>query len=330
MRRGRSEPLFRRLRFVGRSRTHPPVPPLFGQREGGARRAGVRWSPRRRALEGLSQKWPSILENPEGNGPRRFSPVNGPGGEVLLLPGERLDRLGRDGLLRIIQHPRLFRFSIDAYLLAACARPRPGDRLLELGSGNGAVLLLLAGRTEVACAVGLEIQPVLVEMARRSILLNGLTGRVEVRLGDLRRDETLPPEPFDLVVANPPYLRVDGGTRSPLGSLAIARHELACTLEEVVRAAARCLKEGGRLVMVHRALRLAELFTELKRVCLAPKRLAMVHPRPGARAALILVEAHAGARAGLMVMPPIFVRDESGDFTPEMEEVFAGRWPWRS
>ncbi|MCL6615128.1 MAG: methyltransferase domain-containing protein, partial [Firmicutes bacterium] len=198
------------------------------------------------------------------------------------------------------------------------------------GSGNGAVLLLLAGRTEAARVVGLEIQPVLVEMARRSILLNGLAGRAEVRLGDFRRDDALPPEPFDLVVANPPHIPAHGGTRSPLGALAMARHELACTLGEVIRAAARWLKKGGRLVMVHRALRLAEILVELEGARLVPKRLTMVHPRPGVPASLVLVEVHAGARAGLVVMPPIFVRDESGDFTPEMEEVFAGRWPWRS
>ncbi|MGQ9779599.1 MAG: tRNA1(Val) (adenine(37)-N6)-methyltransferase [Bacillota bacterium] len=261
----------------------------------------------------------------------RLPPLKGEGGngDILLLPGERIDALGPDGRLKIIQHPRLFRFSLDAYLLAAYARPRRGERVLELGTGNGAVLLLLAARTEAARVVGVEIQPVLVEMARRSILLNGLAGRITLYRGDFRREDALPRELFDLVVANPPHIPAGGGTKSPEGVLAVARHELTCTLPEVVEAAACRLREHGRFVLVHRAIRLPEIMAELGRLRLTPKRLTLVHPRPGAPASLVLVESSRGARPGLVVTPPLFVRERTGSFSPEMEEVFVGRWPMK-
>ena len=253
--------------------------------------------------------------------------VKDPGREVLLLPGERLDALGPDGRLKIIQHPRLFRFSLDAYLLAAYARPRRGEEVLELGSGNGAVLLLLAARTEAARITGIEIQPVLVEMARRSILINGLAGRIRLYRGDFRHEEALPAGPFDLVVANPPHIPCGGGTKSPEGVLAVARHELTCTLAEVVQAAAARLRENGRFVLIHRALRLPEILAELAVHRFIPKRLTTVHSRPGRPATWVLLEAGRGARPGLVVTPPLFVREADGNFTPAMEEVFQGRWP---
>ncbi len=248
--------------------------------------------------------------------------------EVVLLPGERLDALGRDGLW-IIQHPRMLRFTTDSYLLAAFARPAPGQSVLELGSGSGAVLLLLARHTRAARLTGLEIQPSLVEMARRNIDLNGLADRVEVLHQDLRRPAALAPGTFDLVVANPPYVTAGTGCQSPHGALALAKHELTCTLREVVQAAARWLKPRGRFVLVHRPARLPEILAETAAARFTPKALALVHPRPGDEACIVLLEARLGARQGLTICPPLAVRDPHGSFTREMEEVFTGQWPWK-
>ena len=248
--------------------------------------------------------------------------------ETALLPGERLDALGHDGLW-IIQNPRMLRFTTDSYLLAAFARPTPGQTVLELGSGSGVVLFLLAKHTHAARLVGLEIQPALVEMARRNIELNGLAGRLTVHHQDLREPAALDPAVFDLVVANPPYITAGAGCQSPHNPLALAKHELACTLREVVQAAARWLKPRGRFVLVHRPARLPEILAEMGAVRLVSKTLALVHPRPGEAAGILLIEARLGARQGLTVCPPLAVRDAQGSFTREMEEVFAGRWPWK-
>ena len=255
--------------------------------------------------------------------------ASNPTPQAALLPGERLDALGRDGL-RIIQNPRLFRFTTDAYLLAAFARPKEGEQVLELGSGSGVVLILLAARTGLTRAVGLEIQPALAEMAGRNIALNGLEERAIVLQHDLRVAGPLDPPSFDLVVANPPYIPVTAGLQSPNQPLAQAKHELTCTLRDVVEAATRWIKRRGRFVLVHRPERLPEILAELTRVQLKPKKLALVHPNPMSPAAHLLVEAWSGARSGLVVDPPLCVRDSQGGFTREMEEVFAGRWPWET
>ena len=243
-----------------------------------------------------------------------------------LGPGERIDALGRDGL-RIIQNPGLFCFTTDVYLLAAFARPDPDDAVLELGSGSGAIVLLLAGRTKATRVVGLEIQEALVELARRNMALNGLAGRAEVIQHDLRVERALAPERFDLVVANPPYISLGAGCWSRHEPMALAKIELACTLADVVQAAARWLKDHGRFVLMHRPERLPEILAELLRLHLSPKQLVFIHPKPAEAANTILVEARSGARPGLTVGPPLFVRDERGAFTREMEEIFAGRWP---
>ena len=249
--------------------------------------------------------------------------------EVTLLPGERLDALGHDGDLWIIQNPRMLRFTTDSYLLAAFARPAPGQTVLELGSGSGVVLLLLAKRSQAARLVGLEIQPALVGMAQRNIGLNGLAGRLEILHQDLRNPAALEPGAFDLVVANPPYITAGAGCRSPHDPLALAKHELTCTLREVIRAAARWLKPQGRFVLVHRPARLPEILGEMNGARLTPKTLALVYPKPGDGAGILLVEGQPGARQGLAICPPLAIRDAQGSFTREMEEVFAGQWPWK-
>lgn len=248
------------------------------------------------------------------------------GPPASLQPGERLDALGRDGL-RIIQNPSLFRFTTDAYLLAAFARPRPGATVLELGSGSGVAVLLLAARTEAARVVGLEIQPALAEMAARNIALNGLAARAEILQHDLRVARALDPERFDLIVANPPYIPAAAGLRSLSDPVALAKHEITCTLADTIQAAARWLKGRGRFILVHRPERLPEILAKLTGARLTPKRLALVHPKPGTDAGILLIEARNGARPGLSVSPPLFIRDGRGEFTREMEEVFAGRWP---
>ena len=248
---------------------------------------------------------------------------------VSLLPGERLDALGRDGL-RIIQAPRRYLpFTSDVYLLAAFAAPHPGDFVLELGSGSGAVLLLLAARTRAAGLVGLEIQADLAALAQRNIELNGLGAKAEVLAHDLRVDLQLRPARFDLIVANPPYLPVGTGSRSRSAATDLAKQELACTLRDAIQAAVRWRKERGRLVLIHRAARLPEILGGLTEARFEPKRLALGHPRPGERANVVLIEGRTGAKPGLTVDAPLFVRGADGEFTPEMEEVFGGRWPWR-
>ncbi|MBE3563844.1 MAG: tRNA1(Val) (adenine(37)-N6)-methyltransferase [Hydrogenibacillus schlegelii] len=239
------------------------------------------------------------------------SPGELPPPAAPLKPGERLDRLGL-GRRVIIQRDDAFRFGIDAVLLAAFARVPSEGEIVDLGAGNGAVPLLLADRTGARFTL-VDIQPELLDMARRSAELNGLQDRFRFVLSDVREAaDVLGAARFDYATSNPPYVRRGDGTPSPNAIRHIARHETTATIDDFARAAARLLKPRGRTAWVYRPERLADLFSALQRARLHPVRLRWVHPRPEARAVLVLVEAVKGPAAPLAVEPPLFVAEGDG------------------
>ena len=203
--------------------------------------------------------------------------------EELLRPGERVDDLQRKGY-RIIQNGRLFCFGMDAVLLAAFSGVKRGERMLDLGTGTGVIPILLEARTEGAFFAGLEICEASADMAGRSVKLNGLEDKISIIRGDIREaDRIFPPASFDVVTSNPPYMTASHGLVNPNPEVAAARHEILCTLEDVVSQAARLLKPRGRFYMVHRPFRMAEIIRTLSRYRLEPKRLRLVYPLCGQR-----------------------------------------------
>jgi len=241
-----------------------------------------------------------------------------------LKANERIDDLMTFNL-KIIQSPDVFCFSLDAVLLARfCTVPAKG-RILDLGTGNGVIPLLLSTRTK-ASITGVEIQRRLWDMAVRGVRMNGLEDRIRIVLGDLRRlPEEEAPESYDLVTVNPPYLPVPQGQVNANEHHAWARHEVMCTLEDVVRVAARLVRSGGKVAMVHRPSRLAEIVETLRGHRLEPKRLRFVHPRAGAEANMILIEAMKGGKPDLRVHPPLIVHREDNRYCDELLDVFEGR-----
>ena len=243
--------------------------------------------------------------------------------DSMLREGESLDVLGSEGL-RIIQSVRGFRHSMDALLLAHFAAPRPADRVLDLGCGNGAIGLLLAHRHPQIRVVGLEIQPALASRALRGAELNRLQDRVEIVEGDLRRVEALlPPAGFDLVLCNPPYREVGRGRLNPDPERRQAKHEMSATLQEVIAAVRYALTPKGRACLIYHGSRLADLLTRLRAERLEPKLLRPVHSFPGADAELILVEARREGRPGLRMLAPLFVyQTRGGALSPAMDEIY--------
>jgi len=240
----------------------------------------------------------------------------------LLRPGETLDELRPAGL-HIIQAKRGYRFSLDPVLLSDFTPVAAGDTLVDLGTGSGVVPLLLAARTGAGHIVGVEIQAELADRARRSVLLNGLQGRIEILRGDLRElHDQLPPQSFAVVVANPPFRRPGTGRQAPDAERAAARHELAGGLSDFLRAAAYLLPDGGRFCIIYLANRLAELLTTMQGLRLEPKRLRCVHPRVGERANLVLVEGRKGGRSGLLVEAPLHVYDGK-QYSEEILAIYA-------
>ena len=244
---------------------------------------------------------------------------------ITLKPGERIDRLGYQGL-QIIQNPAVFKFTLDAFLLTGFIRPKSSETIIDLGTGGGVLPLLLAGQDRVTQVTGVEIQPDLADMARRSVQLNQLENQVTIINGDLREiHRQLPNNGFHWVVTNPPYYPAGAGIVSENPALAMAKFEVACTLKDWVQAASRLVKGNGRVAVIYPTERLAELMTTMVHYHLTPKRLCFVYSYPDTESNLVLLEARPGGKTGLQVLPPLYIYSQPGEYTERMNQIFAGK-----
>lgn len=240
----------------------------------------------------------------------------------FLLEGERLDDLERNGY-KIIQNPKKFCFGMDAVLLTGFAKVKEGEKCLDLGTGTGIIPILLEAKTKGAHFTGLEIQEESADMAVRSVQYNHLEEKVDIVTGDIKEaSQIFGAASFDVVTSNPPYMNDLHGLKNPELPKAIARHEVLCTLEDVVREAARLLKPGGRFYMVHRPFRLAEIIRAMSQYKLEPKRLRMVHPYIDREPNMVLIEGVRGGRAMLKVEKPLIVFREMNVYTDEVRMLY--------
>jgi tRNA1Val (adenine37-N6)-methyltransferase len=236
--------------------------------------------------------------------------------------GETLDTLFH-GCLKIIQPERGYRFSIDSVLLAGLTRTHEGDRVVDLGTGCGVVALILALQRPVARITGIEIQRSLVSMARRNVLINGLSHLVSIVHQDLRKvDKGVVEEPANLVVTNPPYRELQSGRLNPDREKARARHELSANLRDVVRVAGTLLPHKGRLALVYPARRLPHLLSEANRGGFAPRRLTVIHSSLNSEAKLVHLESIKGGGEELLVSKPFAIYQEDGSYTVEMAAMY--------
>ena len=242
--------------------------------------------------------------------------------EVLLKENERIDDLQRNHY-RIIQDPGRFCFGMDAVLLSGFAKEKQGDRVLDLGTGTGIIPILMEAKTSAKNLVGLEIRPDSADMARRSVRLNGLEKKIEIITGDIKEAESLfGAASFDVVTSNPPYMTEHHGITNPEAPKAIARHELLCSLEDVISQSSRLLKPGGNFFMVHRPFRLVDIFVLLREYKLEPKRMKLVYPFADKEPNMVLIEANRGGRARMRVEKPLIVYKEPGVYTEEIYDIY--------
>ena len=240
-----------------------------------------------------------------------------------VFPDETLEDLQLNGL-KILQKKEAFRFGVDAVLLSHFVRVKKKQRVLDMGTGTGILPILLAAKTEAAWITGLEIQPEIAAMAKRSIDGNGLENRVEIISGDIKRvTSLLGAATYDVVVTNPPYTRAGGGLKNPEESKAIARHELFCTLEDVLRSGAQMLKPQGEFYMVHRPDRLTDILEGMRKMKMEPKLLQMVCPREGEAPSLILVKGIRNGKPGLKILPQLLIYDKEGRYTKETRLIYS-------
>lgn len=241
---------------------------------------------------------------------------------IELKEGERLDELHRNGW-QIIQNSHKFCFGMDAVLLSGFARVKTGERALDLGTGTGIIPILLRGKTEGRDFTGLEIQEESADMARRSVAYNHLEESVSIVTGDIKEAAALfGAASFDVVTCNPPYMTGNHGLVNPEQPKAIARHEILCTLEDVVGQTAKVLRPGGRFYLVHRPFRLAEILTLLVRYKLEPKRMRLVYPFVDKEPNMVLIEALSGAKSRITVEKPLIVYKEQGVYTDEIYDIY--------
>lgn len=239
-----------------------------------------------------------------------------------LKPGERFDDLQRNHY-KIIQNPEKFCFGMDAVLLSGFVRVKQGESVLDLGTGTGILPLLLEAKTKGKRFVGLEIQAESADMARRSVAANGLEEKITIEDGDIKEASRLfGAASFDVVTTNPPYMTGQHGLVNPELPKAIARHEILCTLEDVVREASRVLKENGRFYMVHRPFRLAEIFQVMAQYRLEPKRMQLVYPYVEKEPNMVLIEGLKGGKPRITVEKPLIVYKEPGVYQDEIYSIY--------
>lgn len=244
----------------------------------------------------------------------------------MLKENERIDRLMQYNL-DIIQSSQVFSFSLDAVLLGHFANIRARDdlKVIDLCSGNGAVALMLSQKTR-SPIIGIEIQEELVDMARRSVALNGLEDQVTMVHRDLKEISTEHYDSVDVITCNPPYFPLkENGHINPNEHLAIARHEIHVTLDELVFKMSKMLKMNAKTYIVYRPDRFLELMDVMRNYQIAPKRVQFVYPNEKQNAHMVLVEGiKHGKVSGFKMMPPLYIHNEDGSYRDEVRKIFYG------
>lgn len=233
---------------------------------------------------------------------------------------EKIEDLGLKGY-KVIQDKSEFCFGSDAILLSRFARPKKGARVLDLCTGTGIIPVLLWGLHTLSSIDAVEIVPRVAQMAQRTMKMNNLEESIRVICADLKdAPKIYGKRAFDVVTCNPPYMHAGGGIVNPSDNLAIARHEIACTLDDVVRVSKSVLKPCGKLFMVHRSDRLCDVIATFRKYKIEPKRLQIVYPSSKKEASLILIEGAEGGRPQLRLEKPLFMYDDDGNYLQNLKQ----------
>ncbi|SKC83719.1 tRNA1(Val) (adenine(37)-N6)-methyltransferase [Maledivibacter halophilus] len=242
--------------------------------------------------------------------------------EVLLKENERIDDLQCKGL-KIIQNPKGFCFGVDAVLLSNFCEIKRNAKVVDLGTGTGIIPILIAGKSNAEKIYGIEIQKTVADMARRSVQLNNLGERINIINEDLKEvDKIIDVNSIDVVVSNPPYMSPLGGLQNPESLKAISRHEIKCTLEDIIKITGRLLKHNGHFYLVHRPHRLVDIMCLCRKYKLEPKKIRFIHPNRNKKPNLLLLKCIKAAKPELKFLNPLYVYNEDGSYTHEIYEIY--------
>lgn len=239
----------------------------------------------------------------------------------LIKENERLDDLEYNGL-KLIQNPNWYCFSSDAVLLANFVKAKSQDIVVEFGLGNGVISILIAGKTNAKKIIGFEIQANTADLANRNIMFNNLQDRIEVLNNDFKEASSiLGKETVNIVVANPPYFSVDSGMKSEFKERAISRQETTCTLEEMIKNASEILKYSGKMYMIHKTERMAEVIASMVNNKLEPKKITLIYPKQNKKADTFIIEAQKMGKPGLIINS-LIVYEKNGTMTTEAKKLY--------
>lgn len=226
---------------------------------------------------------------------------------------------------KVLQDSERFQFGIDAVLLADYASKslKEKESVIDLGTGTGIIPLLMVNKCKTAAFTGLEVQKESADMAARSVAMNGLEGQINIVNGDLKMtDKLFDKHSFNIITCNPPYMIDAHGRSNEQDALTIARHEVLCTLEDVVTAADYLLASHGSFFMIHRPFRLPEIFSSLEKHKMEMKRMRLIYPFADKEPNMVLIEARKNAKRRLTIEPPLIVRNDDGEYTIEVQDIY--------
>lgn len=240
----------------------------------------------------------------------------------ILRESERIDNIPGTNF-KIIQDKRRFSYGIDAMLLTSFAKVKKGSIVMDLGTGTGIIPLRLKALYEPQKIIGIEIQEDMAQMANRSVHMNHLGDTIEIINMDLRHiPNNFRRSSFDAITSNPPYIKVGSGLINPEKSFALSRHEISCTLEDIIKIAQYLLKDKGRLYMVHRPNRLSDILWATREYGLEAKTLQLIHSKAQKAPNLLLLECIKGGNIDLKIEKPIIVYNEDGTYTEEIYSLY--------
>lgn len=241
---------------------------------------------------------------------------------MSCLKNERIDDLHIKNY-KIIQNPSNFCFGMDAVLLSDFTIVKEDEKVLDLGTGSGIIPILLQAKTKGKHFTGLEIQDYCVDMARRSVSMNNLENQIDIIEGNIKNADTLfSLSSFDVITTNPPYMNEGKGLINDYSPKAIARHEIYCTLDDVIRVASRLVHVGGRFYMVHKPYRLIEIIEVLKKYKMEPKRIRFVHAYKDKEANMVLIESIRHGKPMIKVEKPLIIYDGINQYSQEIYEIY--------
>lgn len=236
---------------------------------------------------------------------------------------ERVDDLQINGY-KLIQNPEVFCFGIDAVLLAHFAKvTKKAMNVLDIGTGTGIIPILMHANYQKGKYLGIDIQETMVEMATRSVHLNNIQDDVQIKQLDIKDyKQGLEGHSYDLITSNPPYMKGTTGLKNEHESKTIARHEVMCTLDDIVAAAAYGLKDKAKFCMIHRPQRLVDVFCSMKAHKIEPKRMRFVHSKVDQAPLMVLIEGVKNGGSEMRVEKPLFVYNEDGSYTQEILDIY--------